>query len=102
MNEQRIVRGAALFVIVVFYDENNHPVTPSSATLSLAFSAGGVRATDSIAMAVDVDGNWTAVWDSSPADAGMLFWYAASAGSPKSAVEGRLIIEANPANPQGG
>lgn len=96
----KIVRGQTLFVVVVFYDENSVIVIPDQATLRLAFTVGGARQTAEIAMADDVDGNFSATWDSSIADAGVLFWWAASNGSPKSAVEGRLLIEANPANPQ--
>lgn len=101
MAKLRVVRGASLFVTIVFLDENEQPVgNLSGATLRLAYTVNGARQTQEIAMSDGGAGQWLATWDTSPADEGALFWWAHSAGSPKSACQGQLIIEANPANPQ--
>lgn len=97
---QSIVRGATVFFTVAFQDKYGNPTTPSGATLRLAYGMAGARQTAEIAMSSDGSGNWAASWDTSPADAGWLYWWAHSAGSPAAACQGRIEVQANPANPQ--
>lgn len=103
MSLQKIVRGASLFVIVVFYDENNSPITSGlvGAELRLAYTVNGVAMTAEVELESGDAGNWSGIFDTSPCDKGPLSWFAHSEGSPAAACEGFLIVEANPANPQG-
>lgn len=96
---QKITRGQALFIDIVFKDENGNTIIPSAASLRLAYSVAGARVTQDIVLSAIGD-TWSTVWDTSPADAGQLFWWAHSNNTPHAAVEGCLKIEANPANPQ--
>lgn len=97
---RKITRGQALYIDIVFKDENGDTIIPAAASLRLAYSVDGARATETIALTASGD-TWSTVWDTSPADAGQLFWWAHSDDSPHAAVEGVLKVEANPANPQG-
>lgn len=98
---QRIVRGQTLFVDIEFLDENGAVITGlTAATLRLAYDVDGVATVTPLALTNAGGGHWTAQWDTSVADAGLLFWWAKSTGSPAAAAQGRLRIEANLANPE--
>lgn len=94
------VRGAAVFFEVVFKDEDGNPVVPTAAKLRIAYSVSRALTTVEIALIDAGGGNWTAVWDSGPADAGQVSWWAQSGDPPKSATQGTFTLHANAANPQ--
>lgn len=97
---ERVVRGQTLFVDIQFLDEDDAVITGlAGATLYLSYEVSGVKTTTSVALTDAGAGSWTTQWDSSVADAGWLFWFAKSSTSPRAAAQGRLIIEANRANP---
>ena len=99
---ESIIRGSTLVVTVLFRDQNGDPISPPSAQLRIAYVAGGSRQVAEIDMEEGDNSNWTASWDTAQADSGRLFWFAHAAGSPTAAVQGQVIVEANPANPQTG
>lgn len=100
---QKIVRGQTLFIVIVFYDQNNAPILSglSEAELRVAYTVDGEPATDQIELQSDDAGNWSGTFDTSPCDKGTLSWFAHSGGSPSAACQGFLIVDANRANPQG-
>jgi hypothetical protein len=94
------VRGAAVFFNVVFKDEDGDTVVPTAAKVRIAYYAAKVLTTIDIALIDAGSGNWNTAWDSSPADAGQVSWWAQSGDPPKSATQGTFTLHANAANPQ--
>ena len=96
-----IVRGSTLFVFVTFTDQDKQPISPSSAKLRIAYAKNGVRQFAEADMVEHDDDEWSGSWDTTPADAGPIFSYAHANADPKAAVQGEVMVKANPANPQG-
>lgn len=94
-----IVRGSTLFVDVVFKDQDGATINPSTAELRIAYTIAGASEIEEIDLTGNA-GTWSASWDSSPADAGIAYWFAHADGSPTAAVQGQVIVLANAANPQ--
>ena len=95
-----LVRGQTAYVTVVFTDKDGATVSPASASLYVSYCVSGVATTSSaISMSSETDG-WVGSWDTSVADPGIIYWWAQSSDSPKSATEGSFILEANSANPE--
>lgn len=94
------VRGAAVFFGFVFKDETGNPVAPSSAKVRITYKRSGAITTDDVDLTDAGSFNWTTTWDSSVADAGTIAWWAQSTPSPKSALQGSFLLQANLANPQ--
>lgn len=93
-----VVRGSTVIFITTFTDNVGAIVNPASANLYVTYRKLGVVTTDTVALAQS--GNtWTASWGSSVADGGPADWHIRSAGSSKAAMEGRLILKTNLANP---
>jgi len=101
VTDKKIVRGSTMFVDVVFTDKEEQPIDPATAKLRIAYAVNGERRVNEVELVSGTNHTWSASWDTSPADAGPVFWFAHANGSPTAATEGRVIIEANPANPQG-
>lgn len=103
-NIKAIVRGSTLFVDVDFHDQRGDAINPSSAELRVAYTVttNGVAARATATVEMTATGTtWTGSWDTSPADAGQLFWFVHAEANPKAAEQGCVTVEANPANPQG-
>lgn len=94
------IRGATVFFSVVFYDQNDAPTSPSSASLKLAYKIAGASTITTIVLTAGPSNTWTATWDSSVADRGYVDWWAQSTPAPKSALQGNFLLDANDANPQ--
>jgi hypothetical protein len=92
------VRGQAIDFIANFTDINGQPAIPSSATLAIVCFINGVKTTITAALASSTNG-WEYTWDSTPADPGVIEWFARTNGPPYSAVQDQFILQANSANP---
>jgi hypothetical protein len=95
-----IVRGAAVYITVIFKDEAGQTISPSNASIRLQYSVRNRRKTDIIALTNDGGGNWSTVWDSSVSNSGSVEWWAQSADAPKAACQGKFSLAANAANPE--
>lgn len=95
-----IVRGASVYFDVVFKDEAGNAVNPSAAKLRIVYKVQRTLTTAEINLTDATGGHWIAAWDSSPADAGKVSWWAQSGDPPKSATQGEFMLWTNEANPQ--
>lgn len=93
-----VVRGSTIVFITTFTDNTGAVVNPASASLTVTYRKLGVLTTDTVAL-VQSGNTWTASWGSSVADGGPADWHIRSAGSNKAAMEGRLLLKTNLANP---
>jgi hypothetical protein len=98
MLTQTIVRGNIVEIRTTFADIDGAAVDPLSAIATINFvSADNIRETVNFAMEVDTDGTWFALWDSSEALQGRVYW-SILATDPASADEGFFELKANLAN----
>jgi hypothetical protein len=95
---QIIDRGNSILFTATPKDADGNIVTPSSISLSLNYVTATGRAGTSMVM-VNSAGSWTATWDSSVAEPGIVYW-SSRASSPSGAEDGSFELEANPANPE--
>lgn len=94
-------RGELLVFGATPTDENSNSVAPSSVKLYLNYkhSATADATTDTpIDMDQDTGGHYEAEFDTRVCFPGALFWSIRTTG-PASAVDGKIMIVANPANP---
>lgn len=97
-----IVRGNLVAFETSFLDAEGIPISPGSVTVTVDFVDGsGSRVSETITMSEDTDGEWSAVWDSSEAAAGRVYW-AVRAYEPPAADESFFKLAANRANPDEG
>ncbi len=93
------VRGNIFKVTANFFDVDGLPTIPASASVYLNHVTASGRATEVVAMSLEVtDGAFIAHWDSSAALAGIVYYSVRSLG-PDSAQDGSFELTANPANP---
>jgi hypothetical protein len=92
-------RGNEISFEVTFLDINRQPMAPPSANLYVSYKDGGVRTTATIPMVSAGSGVFTATWDSSVADPGIIEWHARAAGVDPAAEDGSFQLIANNANP---
>jgi hypothetical protein len=93
-----IDRGNSILFTATPKDALGNIVTPSSMALTLNYVTTTGRAGTSIVM-VNSAGSWTATWESSVAEPGIVYW-SARASSPSGAEDGSFELDANPANPE--
>lgn len=94
-----ITRGNMVSFEASFVDKDRNPALQNAATLHLSFKVEGERTTASVAMTKLLNGTFTATWDSSVADPGIIEWHIRSNGSDKTAEDGSFQLRANNANP---
>lgn len=92
------IRGAAVFIDVIFLNEDGAQLTPASATVRLRYFKRGVLQNLSYAL-TNTGTTWQYIWDSSVADPGTVYWFATSPDAPKAAAQGDFPLLANVANP---
>lgn len=97
---QEIVRGTTVKFKANFYDDNNLPFTPSGAAVYVTYKKRNSLQTVTITMPVSL-GAGVAIWDSSVAEPGEVYWDARSTdvGNPRPVAEGSFLLVANAANP---
>lgn len=99
---ETIVRGNVVVFSISFSDVEGLEMSPVSVDLSVNFVNGsGQRVSDAVTMTEDTDGEWSASWDSSEADAGRVYW-SIRAYDPPAADQGFFLLAANRANPDEG
>lgn len=81
-----------------FMDAGGNPAIPDSAAVYLNYPGPSGQLSAVIAMTFQSpSGPWTATWDSSVANRGIVYWSMRSVG-PASAEDGQFRLSANPAN----
>ena len=94
-------RGAEVaFENIRFLDEDGALTIPEEACLHIAYPKNQTTVDVEIALAADEDGLWSAVWDSTPTDPGIIYWHVRSKvpDTGKGAQEGHFRVKANLAN----
>ena len=92
------VRGNLIEINATFLDVDGEEMSPPSAKLYVIYKSLGLKKKDAIDMVAD--GNvWTAIWNSVPADAGVVQWHARAGGNTPAAIEDSFVLIANDANP---
>ena len=92
-----VVRGNVMTFKASPLDNAGAPVTPASVTLHVVYFVSAVETTATVAM-TNTAGVWSGTWDTTPADAGQVFW-SIRAASPTAAQDGQFALVANLANP---
>ena len=100
MADYHITRGSELRWRMNFYDADRNPTSPPSVTLYVSYKHLGESKTDIIGMTGEAEGLFTAEWESAVADAGYVYWHVRASGASPHAVDGRIVLVANPANPK--
>jgi len=102
MSTQVFFRGATAFFSTLFFDINGNPTQPNGALLSIAYASEQLQAeTASIVMTAPVSPSlaWTAEWDSSLSNPGVIQWSISTTGGvPRTVQDGSFILTANAAN----
>lgn len=97
-----IDRGNLIAFETSFLDVEGIPISPATVTVTVDFVDGsGSRFSETLTMNEDTDGEWSAVWDSSEAGGGRVYW-AVRAYEPPAADQGYFQLAANRANPDEG
>lgn len=94
---QIIVRGNEVLFTSTPVDEDGNPVTPGGISLNVDYVTTTGRGSTVLSMAQS-GASWTTTWDSSGAQAGIVYWSVRSS-LPSAADEGSFELDANPANP---
>jgi hypothetical protein len=94
-----VVRGSTVKIGATFKGVNGNVLAPTGANLTIHFMVAGVKRDVTIAMA-QTGSEFVGQWDTSPADAGTIYWHARTADGEHAATEGKFDIVANPANPR--
>jgi hypothetical protein len=90
-------RGALIeFYDCMFRDKNKNMTIPESAVLRIRYLKHGCRSCDEIEM-TQKDGKWSATWDSSEADPGIIYWFIESTSPEAKVGQGQFRLVANPA-----
>lgn len=98
MADSAYVRGNLIAINATFLDVEGDEMSPPSAKLYVVYKSLGLIKTDKLDMVAD--GNvWTAIWNSVPADAGIVSWHARAGGNTPAAIEDTFTLLANHANP---
>lgn len=98
---KEFIRGATVqFPDWVFRDANGDATIPESAKLYVRYLYCDDEKIDAIDLVED-DGVWSAEWDSSEADPGIIFWHIRPLVPTGGPAEGQFRLKANPANPRG-
>lgn len=99
MTLEYIIRGNEVEFAATFLDSAGLVVEPASVELTISyFNSAGTRATTTLTMGENTDGSFEALWLSSVAKKGRVFWSLRSIGPP-SADQGFFELSANLANP---
>lgn len=91
-----IVRGNIVQFTATPIDVNGNVVTPASMTVDIQYLVNGVYTTATVTM-TDTANVWAGTWDSSVANAGLVFWSMRSV-TPSSQADGQIMLTANIAN----
>lgn len=97
---KNVVRGNSVTFTTGFYDANNDLVIPSLPTLTVHYKANNQYVTETANMSGS-GASWTATWDSSNADVGIVDWHISAGAGLKIASDGSFRIYANKANANG-
>lgn len=94
---KNVIRGNSVTFASSFLDANNNVVVPAAPVLSLYYKSNNiyVTATANLTFAANT---WSAVWDSSNADVGIVEWHIAGGVGTPIASDGEFRILANKAN----
>lgn len=91
---KNVTKGSYVQFSSNFFDANNAVRTPDQPILRVYYRSNNVYQTVTANLVSSGD-NWTASWDSSNADVGIVQWYISSGGTPSIAEEGEFRIIAN-------
>jgi hypothetical protein len=93
------VRGSVVKLSAFFEAPDGVPEEPASAVVHVNYiDANGMRVEDTLPMEEDSTGEWVALWNSSVANKGRVFW-SVEAFDPPTRQDGVFELVANLANP---
>lgn len=95
---KNVTRGNSVTFTSSFLDANNNLTVPASPTLSLYYKSNNIYITTTFGMSESNDTVWTASWDSSNADVGVVEWHISGGNATPIAMDGEFKIYANRAN----
>lgn len=94
---KNVTRGNSVTFTSTFLDANNNIVVPSAPTVTVYYKSNNAYVTVTANLVLSSN-TWTATWDSSNADIGIVEWHiAAGAGTPVAA-DGDFRVLGNKAN----
>jgi hypothetical protein len=96
---QTFIRGADIRFTATFVDAAGVVLTPTDATLNIAYTISAVKTIDVIEL--EPSGNqWIGTWSSTGSDVGQIDWFILGTGADNAAVnEGSFALVKNKANP---
>jgi hypothetical protein len=96
---QVTVRGNEIVCSGTFTAQDGSDAEPTNAAFIVVYTNNsGVETSQSIPMTQDVDGVWSAIWDSTSCRSGKVSWKAQCWGGIKGAKQGTFTVMANDAN----
>lgn len=94
---KNVIRGNSITFTSSFLDANNNIMVPQAPTLTVYFKSNSVYVNTSISMTSS--GNaWSASWDTSNADVGIVQWHISGGPTTPAALDGEFRILSNKAN----
>lgn len=101
-NLQTVIRGATIQFATTFFDVNNNPINPDSATINILPSLATAPVTVPMVAPAPPGLIWTALWDTRNVPAPQTVYWSIHTGSldpiPVTAEDGTFQLSANPAN----
>jgi hypothetical protein len=95
---KNVIRGNSVTFTSSFLDANNNVMTPEEPAISLYYKSNNAYVTVSYDMLAVNATAWTATWDSSNADVGIVEWHITGGASTPVAMDGDFRILSNKAN----
>lgn len=94
---KNVIRGNSVTFNSSFLDANNNVLNPSIPTVTLYYKSNNayVTVTANLTFAANV---WSAAWDSSNADVGIVEWHISGGPGTAAALDGEFRILSNRAN----
>src|SRR3954471_13009416 len=94
---KNVIRGNSVTFSSTFLDANNDVMVPEAPLLTLYYKSNSTYVTTTANL--ELEGNtWTASWNSSNADVGVVQWHISGGNSTPVALDGDFRILANKAN----
>ena len=94
-----VIRGNSIQFTATFRDANNDIVTPSVPTLTLHYKSNNAYINSTANMVSGASNTWSATWDSSNADVGIVQWHITGGSGVSIAEDGEFRIMGNDSNP---
>jgi hypothetical protein len=95
---KNVIRGNSVTFTSAFMDANNTIMTPASPSVTLYYKSNNQYVSVSLDMEAINASSWSASWNSSNADVGVVQWHISAGNATPVAMDGDFRILSNKAN----